>query len=360
ESSFFVYPHKLVLKTCGTTTLLYAIPRILEIAGDCLGVSGAYQLFYSRKNFMFPNLQEELHRSWGKEVTYLDAHFPEGSAYLIGKTNRDHWHVYISGPHDIACTTGIGSLAQMQVQECSKRRDEESENLADTAVNNSTEGSPVINALSRTSSRSTIDGQNSTVDPRHHVSSLPARPMQLSSEDTTVEILMTGLDPKRMRVMYLGAISATEGAAGGKAVEQESGIASIYPESVSDSYLFTPCGFSLNGLQGDGYYTIHVTPEPHCSYASFETNVSCDKSIDLGSPEGIKRLVEQVTAVFGPRFVTVTVFKARGTGGGGGSDNGLFVESAMAKMEMAKNGVQRSVAGNGLALTTIGCATATM
>ncbi|KAJ1843432.1 spermidine resistance protein, partial [Coemansia sp. RSA 2703] len=100
QSSFFVYAHKLVLKTCGTTTLLYAIPRIIEIARAYLGVAGTYQLFYSRKNFMFPDQQEELHRSWEKEVTYLDAHFPEGSAYLIGKTNRDHWHVYMSGPHE--------------------------------------------------------------------------------------------------------------------------------------------------------------------------------------------------------------------------------------------------------------------
>ncbi|KAJ1858239.1 spermidine resistance protein, partial [Coemansia sp. RSA 2703] len=84
--------------------------------------------------------------------------------------------------------------------------------------------------------------------------------------------------------------------------------------SASDSYLFTPCGFSLNGIQNDGYYTIHVTPEPHCSYASFETNVAGDSSIDLNSPEGIKKLVEQVTNVFGPRCVTVTVFKARSNG----------------------------------------------
>ncbi|KAJ2635360.1 spermidine resistance protein [Coemansia sp. RSA 1286] len=348
ESSFFVYPHKLVLKTCGTTTLLYAIPRILEIANDFLGATGAYQLFYSRKNFMFPDQQEELHRSWEKEVTYLDAHFPEGSAYLIGKTNRDHWHVYISGPHDSACTIGAGILAQMQGQlELSEHRDAESENQSDTAVNNSTEGSPVINALSRTTSHSTISSQDSALDHRHRAP-MAAGPAQSLSEDTTVEILMTGLDPERMRVMYLGAASETEGAAGGKAVEKESGISGIYPNSASDSYLFTPCGFSLNGLQGDGYYTIHVTPEPHCSYASFETNVSRDSSINLDSPEGIKRLVEQVTTVFGPRFVTVTVFKARGSGTGLG--NGLFIDSAATKDAMAKNGRQQNAVGNGLGL----------
>ncbi|KAJ2743468.1 spermidine resistance protein [Coemansia sp. BCRC 34301] len=284
ESSFFVYPHKLVLKTCGTTTLLYAIPRILEIAHRYLGATGVYQVFYSRKNFMFPDQQEELHRSWEKEVAYLDARFPEGSAYMIGKTNRDHWHVYLCGPYEspLPCALDDGVTA-----------------------NNSAEGSPLVLALSRTSSHSTVHSLIEAVG----VGS-PGAPR--ASSDTTVEILMTGLDPDRMRAMYLGGASLLEGSLGGKAVERATGIASIYPDSASDSYLFTPCGFSLNGLQGDGYYTIHVTPEPHCSYASFETTVSSDSAIDLNSSAGVKRLVEQVTTVFGPRSVTVTVFRARG------------------------------------------------
>ncbi|KAJ2840886.1 spermidine resistance protein [Coemansia sp. 'formosensis'] len=282
ESSFFVYPHKLVLKTCGTTTLLYAIPRILEIAHRYLGATGAYQVFYSRKNFMFPDQQVELHRSWEKEVAYLDTHFPEGSAYMIGKTNRDHWHVYLCGPCETPLTSALDD---------------------DTTANNSAEGSPLVHALSRTSSRSTI---NSLIE-----STGVGSPSLHAPSDTTVEILMTGLDPDRMQAMYMGGASSLEGSLGGKAVERATGIADIYPDSASDSYLFTPCGFSLNGLQGDGYYTIHVTPEPHCSYASFETTVSSDCAIDLNSAAGVKKLVEQVTTVFGPRSVTVTVFRAR-------------------------------------------------
>ncbi|KAJ2734751.1 spermidine resistance protein [Coemansia sp. BCRC 34962] len=310
ESSFFVYPHKLVLKTCGTTTLLYAIPRILDIAHRYLGATGAYQVFYSRKNFMFPDQQEELHRSWEREVAYLDTHFPEGSAYMIGRTNRDHWHVYLCGPYEVPLPGAVDD---------------------DTTANNSAEGSPLVYALSRTSSRSTVHsliesaGAGSPPGPR-------------APSDTTVEILMTGLDPERMQAMYMGGASSLEGSLGGKAVERATGIASIYPDSASDSYLFTPCGFSLNGLQGDGYYTIHVTPEPHCSYASFETTVSSDSAIDLGSAAGIKSLVEQVTAVFGPRCVTVTVFRARGDTAIALAASGLSVEvdgvgkdSAMAK-----------------------------
>ncbi|KAJ1898466.1 spermidine resistance protein, partial [Kickxella alabastrina] len=186
----------------------------------------------------------------------------------------------------------------------------------DTAVNNSAEGSPLFCAISRSSSRSTVHSMLASSDYATTAAAAAASGRgsraSLAVEDTTVEILMTGLDPERMRVMYLGGVSSEEGAIGGKAVEHASGISAIYPESASDSYLFTPCGFSLNGVQGDGYYTIHVTPEPHCSYASFETNISNDSGIDLHKPEGIKSLVEKVTKAFGPRYVTVTVFKARG------------------------------------------------
>lgn len=58
-----------------------------------------------------------------------------------------------------------------------------------------------------------------------------------------------------------------------------------------DAYLFQPCGYSMNGLQHDKFYTIHITPEASCSYASFETNIISWDYVDL---------VERVLAIFQP------------------------------------------------------------
>jgi S-adenosylmethionine decarboxylase len=101
ESSMFVFPHKLILKTCGTTTLLLGLRDMLRCAAEDAGFpsngSGSvnaiktaatpYRVFYSRKNFLFPDKQHGPHRSWKEEVKFLDGMFQRGNAYMIGKMN---------------------------------------------------------------------------------------------------------------------------------------------------------------------------------------------------------------------------------------------------------------------------------
>ncbi len=55
ESSLFVYPERLALKTCGTTQLLAAVPLLLELA-QVLDMS-ACRTKYSRASFLFPEKQ---------------------------------------------------------------------------------------------------------------------------------------------------------------------------------------------------------------------------------------------------------------------------------------------------------------
>lgn len=60
ESSLFVYPYMLVLKTCGTTTLLRCIALLIDF-GRQLGLEIDW-VGYSRKNFSFPGDQAFPHQ----------------------------------------------------------------------------------------------------------------------------------------------------------------------------------------------------------------------------------------------------------------------------------------------------------
>jgi len=213
ESSLFVWPCKFMLKTCGTTTLLKVIPKLLEMAAACdLSVE---LVMYSRKNFLFPQAQVFPHTDWSVELEYLDAYF-DGQSYVLGPMTKDHWYLY----------------------------------LADYS-----------------------DDQTE------------------SSKESTIEIMMHNLDPSAAINFY-----RKEG------VEDQDkfpGIAELIPGQDTDEFNFTPCGYSMNGLRDSVYSTIHVTPEPQCSYASFETNwaLPCYKS-----------LLSHVFDIFQPGTVTLAYF----------------------------------------------------
>ncbi|GKV21341.1 hypothetical protein SLEP1_g31328 [Rubroshorea leprosula] len=65
ESSLFVYPYKIIIKTCGTTKLLLSIPVILKLAGNLsLFVRSVH---YTRGSFIFPRTQPFPHRSFSEE-----------------------------------------------------------------------------------------------------------------------------------------------------------------------------------------------------------------------------------------------------------------------------------------------------
>lgn len=98
ESSLFVYPCKMILKTCGTTRLLLSIPVILDLAAELsLSVTAVK---YSRGSFIFPGAQPAPHRSFSEEVAVLNQFFGRlasgGNAYVIGNPALPNlnWHVY--------------------------------------------------------------------------------------------------------------------------------------------------------------------------------------------------------------------------------------------------------------------------
>jgi len=60
---------------------------------------------------------------------------------------------------------------------------------------------------------------------------------------------------------------------------------------MTDDHLFSPCGYSLNGIRGKQYVTVHVTPQPVNSYVSFETDIV---------KTGWQQVVRNVLKIFRP------------------------------------------------------------
>ncbi|XP_068700666.1 S-adenosylmethionine decarboxylase proenzyme-like isoform X4 [Montipora foliosa] len=95
ESSMFVSQERLILKTCGQTTLLRCIKPLLELAKTECGLSNVQDFFYSRMNYLAPGLQSTPHQTFEQEVQWLDQLFSDGAGYALGRVNGpDTWYLY--------------------------------------------------------------------------------------------------------------------------------------------------------------------------------------------------------------------------------------------------------------------------
>ena len=345
ESSMFVFPHKLILKTCGTTTLLSGLPKILEIAAltagfphtignTFLGTATAaipYRVFYSRKNFLFPDRQRGPHRSWRDEVKSLDRLFLGGSAYMIGKMNGEHWYLYLTEPNTILTPPATPERHETEtklldvpatgaaIANCGDEGNEEDETLEVLMTDLEPENAKQFyldNASAVAEGQYYQQAHKARINARQHLGDISDN---LSLDDSAIDVFNNTSDnfdvPEQAPVMKFPAELSAEGHALGTVVSEFSGLADVYPASRYpdariDAYLFTPCGFSANGVipspNSTHYFTVHVTPEPHCSYASFETNVPSQQT-----GRETADVIEQVVSIFKPGRFSVTLFEAK-------------------------------------------------
>jgi len=362
ESSMFVFPHKLILKTCGTTTLLLGLRRMLKIAAvnagfpynntdsleDIKTAATPYRVFYSRKNFLFPEKQQGPHRSWKNEVKYLDGMFTGGSAYMVGKMNGDHWYLYLTTPNSaltpprtpehetigtetkilrvpasLAYSLGQGALGtedetlevlmtdlepenakQFYLDHASAVAEDKYSQRAHQARKEAADSLGDLNGLANMSMSGTTAGSTSVDDTFDVFSSTSSDNNGTFTPDDDVN--------------FQDDLS-TEGHALGTVVSETCGLSEVYPttkypDARVDAYLFKPCGFSANGVipapdaagSATHYFTVHVTPEPQCSYASFETNVP-----GLQSGRETVDVIQHVVDIFRPGRFSVTLFEAK-------------------------------------------------
>jgi len=132
--------------------------------------------------------------------------------------------------------------------------------------------------------------------------------------DFQVDLMMYDLPKDICEVFHT---NEPEGSAeGAAAMAKASGLESI-AESIGgqiDGYCFSPCGYSCNIHTGGAYAMVHVTPQEHCSYASFETNLG---STFHGLPSGdvsdvLNTLVGRVLDALRPQKLTLTLFMDQG------------------------------------------------
>lgn len=210
ESSLFVYPYMLVLKTCGTTTLLRCIATLIDI-GRKLGLEIDW-VGYSRKNFNFPGDQAFPHQSFHQELDYLHGHRTlcdrlDGSGYTLGPVTGDHWFVYV---------------ADQTVR--AKALDIDTDRVLNIMMFDIDES--VARLFYYDQYEQNLDGETRDEEVE-----------RISKEQTVV-----------------------------------SGINALCPGAIIDPRAFEPCGYSMNAILFRSYSTIHITPESGSSYASFETN----------------------------------------------------------------------------------------
>ncbi|KAG9246419.1 putative S-adenosylmethionine decarboxylase proenzyme [Calycina marina] len=365
ESSMFVFPHKLILKTCGTTTLLLGLRRMLRIAAvdagfpshnteslsDIKTAATPYRVFYSRKNFLFPDKQQGPHRSWKNEVSFLDDMFTGGSAYMVGKMNGDHWYLYLTTPNTSLTpprtpdservetetkVLNIPSATAFAVGKGAAGNDDETLEIlmTDLEVQNAKQFY-LDNASAVAENKYAQRAQQARKDATNSLGNMKADGMAQMSlsgttagstwiHDDTFDVFsntssdFNGGSTPDDDVGFPEELS-TEGHVLGTVVSEACGLSEVYPNSRYpdarvDAYLFTPCGFSANGVipapdqagAATHYFTVHVTPEPQCSYASFETNVPGRQS----GRETVE-VIEHVVNIFKPGRFSVTLFEAK-------------------------------------------------
>lgn len=90
---------RIVIKTCGRTSLLPAIPHLLAAAETYCSLSRIDDIFYTRKHLARPEEQRFPHRSFVEEVQYLDTLIRNGAAHALGRINSsDVWYLYTNDP----------------------------------------------------------------------------------------------------------------------------------------------------------------------------------------------------------------------------------------------------------------------
>lgn len=219
ESSLFVMRNRILLITCGTTTLLNSVPLIMEAISS---VRGELEwASFMHKNYSFPWEQRGPHLSMAEEYKALKQYFPKGRPFIFGPVDSDHYFFY--------CYDDV-------VRPCAE-------------------------------------------------------------DDTQMSMTMYGLAKEVTECFFSEEFHSTGPETA--VVRSNSGLDRIVTNDWNIHDLqFAPCGYSINAIRDYEYQTMHITPEDHCSFASYETN---------SKMENLSERMKVVLGVFRPQRFTIIV-----------------------------------------------------
>ena len=101
------------------------------------------------------------------------------------------------------------------------------------------------------------------------------KPYSPEATDTTCELLMYDMAPQVIEFLTREDLDA-------KQIRDFFQLGKLFPDFTLDDFVFKPYGYSLNGIRGEDYLTIHVTPQEKSPYVSFETNIKlCSETRDF-------------------------------------------------------------------------------
>ncbi|ODV81599.1 S-adenosylmethionine decarboxylase [Suhomyces tanzawaensis NRRL Y-17324] len=286
ESSLFVFPHKMILKTCGTTTTLACMDKLFEIVrtfyfkGGDFGSAEIYKIFYSRRSFMFPDKQTYIHKDWKNEVNLLNQHFSNGKSYVVGDYNSDdHWYLFIGGEQVHKDESSNDQTFEILMTELDESK----------AAKFVTSRKPGVESLIQSGVEESDLGHDLGLE---------------TMVETNLHSLFS--EPGKSTTSHLPSPSLSDN------LELDDDCEEISPKEkesfnfIHDAFSFTPCGYSSNSIcsnKGGYYYTLHITPESGWSYASFETNYPFGKD----SPVSITDVLLKVLGIFEPRKFSMTL-----------------------------------------------------
>lgn len=310
ESSLFVYNDRIIILTCGTTLLLKTLPAFIDAAAQ-IGLEVAW-FQYSRKNFLFPDKQHSPHKTFDMEVDYLERIFPTGRPFVMGPMSSDHWYLFVADFIDRGEGKGAERRAHREGMIAFDKRDGKDGKVMDKdqmlnvymygidphVAQLFVRGDALILPSIFANNNCPDIGSSSTSCSSLSSSPNSSVPAIKANNDAGNTHNKKQLDDSDLNA---AAFEGFDFCTSADEATARSGIGGLLGNdgSVAHAHLFEPCGYSMNGEadNGQAYWTIHITPEASCSYASFETNYNC---------KSYHPLIEHIISLFRPaKFTTV-------------------------------------------------------